>query len=202
MLRKYNIWQQWVKTHRWCSIQLFLLLFYFFYSFFLFLFLAIWDWFSNASSFPLLSHITQKSTPKTPCHSKSFWRALTSMKEEKIEDISGALHGENFGISAFSSLQTPQRSRLLQVCSPQPALWWKPAAFNCRCTLFNSLSCLPWHTSPHNDYREKKSLPLFTPPLHLKKIQTRKLQNIWGTHEVVTALAPPTDLDKQLHTDS
>lgn len=35
-----------------------------------------------------------------------------------------------------------------------------------------------------------------------KKIQTRKLQNIWGTNEVVTALAPPIDLDKQLHTDS
>lgn len=35
-----------------------------------------------------------------------------------------------------------------------------------------------------------------------KKIQTRKLQNIWGINEVVTALAPPIDLDKWLHTNS
>lgn len=28
VLRKYNIWQQWIKIHTWCSIQPFLLLFY------------------------------------------------------------------------------------------------------------------------------------------------------------------------------
>jgi len=53
------------------------------------------------------------TTPKTPCHRKSFWKALTSTKEEKTEDTSGALHGEKFGICVFSSLQNPQGSRLL-----------------------------------------------------------------------------------------
>lgn len=44
------------------------------------------------------------------------------MKEEKTEDISGALHGENFDICDFLSLQNSQRSRLLRECSLQPGL--------------------------------------------------------------------------------
>lgn len=104
------------------------------------------------------------------------------MKEEKIEDISGDLHSENFGICAFSSLQKPQQSRLLQVCSFQPALQWKSAAFNCRCTLFNNLSCLPWHTSPHNDYGKKKPTSLFTPLLHLQNNSDQEIAKCLRHH--------------------
>lgn len=127
---------------------------------------------------------------------KQFVEVLTSVNQEKVQDIFRALHLKNIGICAFSSLQNSHRSVLLQVCSSWCAPWWKSAAFKCRCTLFNNLSCLLWHTSS----KGKNSLPLCTLPLCLeKKVKTRKLQNIHCTNEVVTTSAPPTDLDQQLH---
>lgn len=137
-----------------------------------------------------LSHPTE-----FPCHSKSIWRTLTSMKEEKTENISGALHGKNVGICDFFSLQNSQRSRLLQECSLQPGLRWKSFAFSCQCTLSNNINTprLPRHTSPRNDYWKRKHASLHTASTLGKKHQTWKLQHTWGTNEVATALAPPTD---------
>lgn len=92
----------------------------------------------------------------------------------------------------FFSLQNSQISKLLQECSLQSALRWKSAAFNCRWTLFNNIPCLPWNMSPCNNYWKRKHASLHPASTLGKKRQTWKLQNISGTNEVASALAPPT----------
>lgn len=54
-----------------------------------------------------------------PKDSNSFWKALTSMKEEKTKDTSRALHGENFGICAFfETSESPETKASASVLSP------------------------------------------------------------------------------------
>lgn len=68
-------------------------------------------WFEFSSA---LSHHTQ-----IPCHSKYNWRTLTSMKEEKTKNISGALHDENVGICDFiQPSELPETKVPARVLSP------------------------------------------------------------------------------------
>lgn len=121
--------------------------------------------FSSGSSFPLTLKSQISQSQRYHAKAKLFVEVLTSVNQEKEEDIFRDLHLKNVGICAFFSLQNSHRSVLLQVCSPWCASWWKSAAFKCRCTLFNKLSCLLWHTSP----KGKNSLPLCTLLLSLEK---------------------------------
>lgn len=105
-----------------------------------------------------------------PKDSNSFWRALTSRNEEKTEDTSRALHGENFGICAFfQPSEPPETKASASVLSPACSSV-KISSIQLQVHFVQQFILLTLARHLLMTTRGwKKSLPLFTLPLHLQK---------------------------------
>lgn len=91
------------------------------------------------------------------------------MKEEKIEDISGALHGENFGIcDFFSAFRTPRYQGFCK--SALSSLLLGENQLHSIADALCSTIYLAYLGTRHLVVTtEKESMPLSTLPLHLEK---------------------------------